>query len=184
MSLLTPALLSRILDGYALRPNGIHGVAHWARVLENGQRLAALTPGADLDVVELFAVFHDARRVNDQRDDGHGQRGAELARELRGSYFELDEARFSLLEYACREHTSGFIKADPTVQVCWDADRLDLLRVFTRPSPRLLCTDAARQPEIMAWANGRALRLEVPELVRTIWQLGEDGDGQPRAAEG
>ncbi len=183
MSLLTPALVSRILDGYALKPNGIHGVAHWARVLENGQRLAALTPGADLDVVELFAVFHDARRVNDQRDDGHGRRGAELARELKGKYFELDEVHFALLEYACQEHTSGYVKADPSVQVCWDADRLDLLRVFTRPNPRFLCTNAARTPEIMEWANSRALRLEVPGLVRTMWQLGDGGDGRGRASE-
>ena len=173
MSLLTPRLLSRILDGYALRPNGIHGVAHWARVLENGQRLAGLTP-ADADVIELFAVFHDARRVNDQRDDGHGRRGAELAGELRGEYFELDDARFALLDYACREHTSGLREADPTVQVCWDADRLDLLRVGRRPHTDLLCTDAARMPDILEWANHRAWRLEVPELVSSGWQLAVD----------
>ena len=170
MSLLTPQLLARILDGYALRPAGIHGVAHWARVLENGQRLAP-SADADPDIIELFAVFHDARRVNDQRDDGHGGRGAELARQLRGEYFELDDGRFALLQYACREHTSGLRDADPSVQVCWDADRLDLLRVGTWPRPELLCTDAARIKGTLDWANGRASSLMVPELVRANWGL-------------
>ncbi len=170
MSLLTPSLLSRILDGYALRPNGIHGVAHWARVLENAQRLAP-SVGADPDVIELFAVFHDARRVNDQRDDGHGRRGAELARQLRGEYFELDDARLAMLEYACRKHTAGLTQAEPTVQVCWDADRLDLLRVGTRPWTGLLCTAAARQPGTLEWANSRAAGFVVPALVRDSWGL-------------
>ncbi len=175
MSLVSPSLLSRILEDYALRPNGVHGVAHWARVLENGRRVGELTDGVDPDVVELFAVFHDSRRVNDQRDDGHGRRGAELARQLRGEFYDIDDARFSLLEYACREHTSGLTQADPTVQVCWDADRLDLLRVSTPPHRRLLCTDAAKTSEIMEWANDRAWRLVVPELVRISWRLTVDG---------
>jgi uncharacterized protein len=171
MSILAPALISRILEGYAMWPNGIHGVAHWARVLENGRRVAALTSGVDPDVIELFAVFHDARRVNDQRDDGHGKRGADLAKQLRGEYFDTDDTRFALLVYACQAHTSGRIQADPTVQVCWDADRLDLLRVGTRPSPRWLCTDAAKLQETMEWANDRAMRLVVPDLVRDEWRI-------------
>jgi uncharacterized protein len=171
MSLLTPSLLSRILQDYALWPNGVHGVAHWARVLENGKRVGQLTEGADPDVIELFAVFHDSRRVNDQRDDGHGRRGAELARQLRGKYYDIDDARFALLEYACQEHTHGRTQADPTVQVCWDSDRLDLLRVGTRPHPRLLCTDAAKTSVIMEWANDRASRLVVPELVGMQWGI-------------
>jgi uncharacterized protein len=170
MSILTPLLLPHILEGYALRPNGVHGVAHWARVLENGRRLQG-SVGADPDVIELFAVFHYARRVNDQRDDGHGRRGAELARQLRGEYFELEDARFALLEYACQEHTSGLTKADPTVQVCWDSDRLDLPRVGIRPWPSLLCTEAARMPETLEWANRRASTFAVPELVRGEWGI-------------
>ncbi len=171
MSPLSPPLLSRILEGYALPPNGVHGVAHWARVLENGRKLAALTSGADLDVVELFAVFHDSRRVNEAWDRGHGQRGSELAGELRGEFFDLDEARFAQLQFACDLHTSGMTRAAPSVQVCWDADRLDLLRVGTLPQVNLLCTEAARVPEIMQWANHRAARFHVPELVRDEWGM-------------
>ena len=71
-----------ILEDYVLPWNGTHGVAHWARVLENGLRLAQET-GANVEVVQLFAVFHDSRRVNEGTDDGHGLRGADLAAELR-----------------------------------------------------------------------------------------------------
>jgi uncharacterized protein len=170
LSLLTPILLSRILEGYSLSRTGTHGVAHWARVLENGRKVARLSE-ADLDVVELFSIFHDARRVNEAWDHGHGKRGAELARELRGTYFDLDDKRFAMLEYACQEHTSGLTQADISVQACWDADRLDLLRVGTRPRPDRLCTPAARDPEMIAWANGRACRRDVPNLIREEWGL-------------
>ncbi len=173
MSLITPPLLSRILEGYSLPRAGIHGVAHWARVLENGRQLAK-SVSADPDVIELFAVFHDARRVNEAWDHGHGKRGAQLARELRGSFFEIDDGRFALLEYACQEHTSGLRQADPTIQVCWDADRLDLLRVGIRPQPKLLCTDAARMPQLLDWANQRAAAFYVPELARGEWGLDID----------
>ena len=38
-----------------------------------------------------------------------------------------------MLEEACRLHTNGQREADVTIQTCWDADRLDLLRVGTHP---------------------------------------------------
>lgn len=170
MSVITPALLQRILDGYRLPPRGTHGLTHWARVLENGRRLAPAS-GADLHVVELFSVFHDARRMNEAVDNGHGWRGLKLARKLRGRFFELEEEQFALLEQACGYHTSGRTEADPSVQVCWDADRLDLLRVGIRPRPDRLCTEAARDPALLDWANERALRRFVPALIREEWGL-------------
>ena len=73
---------------------------HWARVLENGRRLSEVT-GARSHVVNLFAVFHDSQRINEGYDDGHGRRGAELARELRGIAYELGDEDFNLLIEAC-----------------------------------------------------------------------------------
>ena len=70
-------------------------VPHWARVLENGRRLLEAT-GARRDIVELFAVFHDSQRINGGIDDGHGRRGAELAGNLRGVVYELDDEAFDL----------------------------------------------------------------------------------------
>ena len=54
----TQAILATVLSGYSLSVRGIHGVAHWARVLENALRLAPDT-GADPEIVTLFALFHD-----------------------------------------------------------------------------------------------------------------------------
>ena len=64
-------LIRSILARCALPREGIHGLRHWARVLENGRRLSEMTK-ANSNVVELFAVFHDSQRVNDGIDDGHG----------------------------------------------------------------------------------------------------------------
>ncbi|MGO8750209.1 MAG: hypothetical protein ACLQNE_30045 [Thermoguttaceae bacterium] len=158
-------LVHQILEDYALPCHGTHGVSHWARVLENGLRLAKTT-GANVEIVELFAVFHDSRRINEVVDFGHGQRGAELAAELRGDLFDLSDADFELLYEACAHHTDGLTDADVTVQTCWDADRLDLGRVGMMPDPKKLCTDAAKAVKMLQWADGRAAFEVVPELVK------------------
>jgi uncharacterized protein len=168
--MITQALLKEILSEYTLPLNGRHGVSHWARVLENGRRLAGLT-GADLEVVELFAVFHDSKRINEGIDNGHGVRGAAYARKLRGEFFEVEGPSFELLLKACAEHTLGKRQAELTVQVCWDSDRLDLGRAGITPVPRLLCTPAAQDLDLIAWANERSLSAFVPDLVEAEWGI-------------
>jgi uncharacterized protein len=157
VSVLSRELLEAIRAQYGLPWRGTHGVTHWARVRETGLRLAART-GADPAVVELFAVLHDARRRNEGVDPGHGGRGADLAATLRGTLVRLSDAAFALLRVACADHTKGAIEADVTIQTCWDADRLDLGRVGIVPDPARLCTAAAREPTIRAWAYERSLR--------------------------
>ena len=168
-------LVDEILRTYRLPPTGLHGVAHWARVLENGRRLAGET-GAEIAVVELFAVFHDARRVNEGHDPDHGPRGAKLATKLRGSLFELEEGAFRLLCRACEGHTHELTHPDVTIQTCWDADRLDLGRVGIEPHPSRLCTEAARRPETRKWADGRACFQFLPDFVLTAWDIDLQGD--------
>jgi len=160
------AIASEILRGYTLPVWGDHGVAHWARVAENGLRVAEAT-GADKEVVTLFALFHDSRRVNEDWDEDHGLRGGKFARSLRGSLLHLEDARFDLLYEACRLHTDGLTTGDPTLLACWDADRLDLGRVGITPDPELLCTDAARG--MVAWAHGRAVRGHLSSAVLGSW---------------
>ena len=162
------AIVHTILEDYALPVRGDHGVVHWVRVLENGRRLAAMT-GARIEIVTLFALFHDARRINEFTDPGHGLRGAQLARSWRGNLIHLGEADFELLFEACRLHTDGLTTGDITLQTCWDADRLDLGRVGITPDPELLCTDAAR--ELLDWADARATLGHEPEFVAAEWQL-------------
>jgi len=172
---LDPAVICReILDGYPLPPDGIHGVHHWARVLENGKRLAYGTT-ANIEVVTLFSLFHDCRRMNDGDDPDHGLRGAELAASLRGSLFDLGDGEFRLLHEACSLHTAGLTEADFTIQVCWDADRLDLARVGVDPAPGLLCTAAARSPEVIAWASARAESGFVPPATERWLPHGSPG---------
>ena len=165
-----PPIVQAILEQYALALNGDHGVAHWARVLENGLRLAEAT-GAKIEVIQLFAVFHDSKREKEISDPGHGQRGADLATELRGQLFDMPDHDFRLLCRACAGHTGGKNHPDITIQTCWDADRLDLGRVRVTPHPSRLCTAAARDPAILRWAHGRASFGIVPSLVLQEWGI-------------
>lgn len=170
---ITSELLLAVFEQYRLPPFGLHGVAHWARVLENGRRLAPLT-GARRDVVELFAVLHDACRRNEHCDPRHGARAAELARRLCGSAFTLDDPGLEMLVFACAGHTDGGRDGDVTVLTCWDADRLDLARAGIIPSAGKLCTAPACEPELLAWAIARSETLEMPPRVAAEW--GIDGD--------
>lgn len=169
-------ILRVVLEDYALPRDGDHGVAHWARVHENGVRLSIET-GADSEVVRLFALLHDSRRVNEHTDPDHGPRAAEFAGALRGRLFDLPDHAFLLLHRACAGHTHERNHPDITIQTCWDADRLDLGRVGITPDPRRLCTEVARRPETIRWANGRATFRVVPEFVKDEWgiELGVDG---------
>ena len=163
-------LIHRILEDYSLPWHGTHGVVHWARVLENGIRLAKDTK-ANLEVVQLFAIFHDSCRVNEGVDGGHGERGGNLALALREDWLVLSDEEIILLYEACVGHTDGETEADITVQTCWDADRLDLGRVGIFPELLRLCTEAAKNPEIIKWADGRASFDVVPDFVRGEWGI-------------
>lgn len=154
--IVTPELLQTLRREYRLNWDGVHGYAHWLRVRQNGLRLAEMT-GANPRVVELFAFLHDICRQNDIVDHGHGQRAADFAAGLPYVRALLSPEEMDLLQQACTGHTRGQTEADLTVQVCWDADRLDLGRIGIHPEPRFLCTQAARQPEIIAWAYRRSL---------------------------
>ena len=133
--------------------HGLHGISHWARVRTNGLMLAKENE-ANTHVVELFSFLHDARRISEQGDAGHGVRGAELAAQLNGRYFEATPEEMDLLRHACMHHSDGLTIGDITVLTCWDADRLDLARVGI--TPRALCTDAAKKDANLLKARQRA----------------------------
>jgi uncharacterized protein len=170
VSATTPELVRAILERYRLPLDGVHGPSHWARVSENGLRLARLT-GADPEVIELFAVFHDALRENESISPDHGRRAAELADELHKDLFTVTDEAFDQLREACSLHTDGLTEAHVTVQTCWDADRLDLGRVGIPPDRYRLCTDAARDPTMMRWAYERSRNpgAALPAWVRERW---------------
>jgi uncharacterized protein len=140
---------------FVLDLHGIHGVAHWQRVRENGLRIARHC-GADPLLVELFAYLHDCCREDDRSDPGHGPRAAEFAQSLRGTLIHLGDEDFALLYEAIRDHTLGRARGNVTVVTCWDADRLDLGRVGCRPQPRFLGTAYARRKKTIEWAFKRS----------------------------
>ena len=127
---------------FANRPyeSDIHGIEHWHQVDYNGMMLALRT-GADIDIVRLFAIFHDSKRFDDGHDPEHGERGAEFAKECReAKLFEIDDARFEKLYHACKFHTHERSNDDPTISTCYDADRLDLGRVGFPLDPEKMAT--------------------------------------------
>lgn len=144
-----------LVQSHKLGHDGFHGKDHWLRVLNNAREIAAGT-GANLRVLELFAVLHDSQRQNENHDPEHGLRAAAYAAELRNKWFELTDDEMELLVEACRFHSDGLIDAHATVQACWDADRLDLGRVGVRPDPHLLCTSFAKRPEVIEAAYLRS----------------------------
>jgi uncharacterized protein len=180
-----PRILGAVLEEYGLAWDGIHGVAHWARVYENGLRLCVET-GANAEVVQLFAVLHDSRRINDDSDPDHGPRAAEFARTLHDrGLLGLSDPDFRLLHRACAGHTHERTHPDVTIQTCWDADRLDLGRVGISPDPHYLGTEAAKRTEILRWADARATFFVVPEFVATEWEIDlENRDSSDRAGRG
>jgi uncharacterized protein len=147
-----PDALVATVAGFATHAHStIHGPQHWQTVAAFGLTLARQTPGADETVALLFGILHDCLRVNDQRDPDHGRRAGALARAMNGGLFQLEPVRQQLLETALSLHVDGLVSDDPTIGVCWDADRLHLWRIGVVPDPALLSTAAARSR--IAWAE-------------------------------
>ena len=113
--------------------------------------------------------------LRETTDFGHGQRGAEFAVQLRGDLFDLSDDDFNLLHTACAGHTDGGTDGDVTIQTCFDSDRLDLGQAGTYPDPSRLCTDSAKSPAMIKWADGRASFEVIPDLVRDEWGIDLEG---------
>ena len=155
---LTPELVRFVVSKFKLSHSGVHGPSHWMRVRKNGLELAQKT-GANTGVVELFALFHDSCRVNEDTDHGHGSRGADFAQQcFDDGLLTCSLGDLKLLKVACQQHTGGTYAPNETVATCWDADRLDLPRVFIQVNPQLLCTQYAKDPVMIEAANQRVQR--------------------------
>lgn len=123
--------------------SGIHGINHWKTVEMNALYLAQFND-ADVEVLSYFAYFHDCMRENEYRDKGHGPRAAVFAKKHRDK-IPLNDIQFKQLTEACKGHTDGNRPDCITINTCWDADRLDLLRVGITPdSNRLFNKEAKR----------------------------------------
>ena len=122
----------------------LHGIRHWDRVYENGQKL--LTPDTNPLVIGLFAYLHDSCRIDDGEDINHGQRAAVWIDTLRNTYLkDVSDEEIELLQEACRLHTTELKTGNPTIDACFDSDRLDLWRVGIIPDPTRLATEKGKE---------------------------------------
>ena len=123
-----------------------HGLPHWQRVERNGILLSLqdgrIRDDINIKVVQYFAYLHDKCRLNNGTDVEHGSRAADMIPAIRATILrELTDEEVILLDKACRCHTTERRTGNPTVDVCFDADRLDLGRVGIRPNPKLMATE-------------------------------------------
>ena len=128
-------------DGWAL---GVcHGVSHWERVERNGLLLA--TEQVNTTVVRLFAYLHDKWRMDNWEDLEHGKRAAENLPALRDTLLAgITDEELELLRKACEQHTVCHRTGNPTIDACFDADRLDLMRVGIIPDPDKMATERGK----------------------------------------
>jgi len=130
--------------------SSIHGPSHWRAVGAAAADIAdaetALRHAPDRELLLLFALLHDAKREDDGFDPDHGPRAAILLEELRvEGALALDDGRTATLAEALRDHTRGTLHDDPTIAVCWDADRLLIGRVGLIPDARYCSTHEGRR---------------------------------------
>jgi uncharacterized protein len=148
------SVVGAVLAGAWRRDSAVHGEAHWRAVAATGLSLADDLLGCDREVVFLFGLLHDTRRVNDQFDPDHGPRAATWARELWAvAVLPLGHERLDRLCEAIALHTRGLVTEDATIGACWDADRLHLPRVWIDPDPQRFSTRLAHGPGPLAAAT-------------------------------
>ena len=143
MVMIDPRVLNAIEHDSPLFGSEIHGLYHWRTVERNGLYLSQYVD-CDTQVVSCFAYLHDCMRLNEGSDPEHGLRAAAYAAQHQAA-LGLSDAQFQVLAQACSTHTSGQFTDDPTVGICWDADRLDLVRVGITPEAQYLMSEEARR---------------------------------------
>lgn len=130
------------INGWTL--DDVHGLSHWKRVERNG--LMLLTPEVNPKVVRLFAYLHDKCRINNYWDEEHGKRSAKMLYKIKDTLLkDLTDDEFKMLYNACYFHTIKQKTGNPTVDACFDADRLDLVRVGIMPAPNRMATQKGKE---------------------------------------
>lgn len=141
-----------VLRSFSMRrwPKGMgdtHSVEHWDRVARFGRML--YQEGADMNVILAFAYLHDSERKDNAEDIEHGMRASLLIDRIRKTELRaLSDEQIEKLKRACELHTIEHRTGDITIDTCFDADRMDLLRVGIMPSPERMATQ--RGAELVA----------------------------------
>lgn len=143
LSLKMGPMLALACRTYQLDKNGIHGPGHWLSVLDYGFALHNYEPqGVDMEIVTYFALLHDMARTRESHEAEHGGNAADIIETKAWIRKDLGPVRISKLVEAVRYHQDGETSDDPTIGTCWDADRLDLIRLGITPDPKFMSTEA------------------------------------------
>lgn len=142
-------LLNKVISEFKLDINGDHGLKHWEQVYKNTMILSQHY-NVKSEVFELFALLHDSKRENEYEDIKHGPRAALFIKELlNDKIIILTKEDKDRLIFACSNHTRTNKKAklyeDIVVQICLDADRLDIGRVGIEPEEKYFVTEYAKE---------------------------------------
>jgi uncharacterized protein len=161
------ALLDEARRGAPLAGDPMHGELHWRAVAWAGLRIRDVAPELSAAVLVAFGLLHDCRRVDDGWDRDHGARAADLAARSRSLLHLLGPGGRDLVEEACRLHEDGLTRPErPTVGACWDADRVNLVRLGFQLDPSRFT--------VLSQADGslEAVAEEARQMVRTppSWQ--------------
>lgn len=126
---------------WVVSPSAPDGFSHSLRV-EKNIHLLGMRAGIkkrERDRMRAFAYWHDVMRSTDH-DPEHGKRASEVIEQGRGrNKFQTGDV--DRLSFACKHHSTMLRSGDPLIDICFDADRLDLFyRGFT-PDPDLMATE-------------------------------------------
>lgn len=161
------SLLVIIAKNFKLNLEDIHGINHWLRVLTNGLILAD-SEKVSYNIPIVFSFTHDMLRFTDyDTDTEHGARAAE-ALEYMKHKLKLNAEELEICKEACKRHSDGLVTDEKEIGVCWDADRLDLMRVGIYPDEKYLSTRTGKNSGLIIQTNKYALRNDVNDLCSTI----------------
>lgn len=159
-------IITRLTKSFILDIEGIHGINHWLRVMTNGLILADQEK-VSKSIPILFALSHDIFRNNDDFDPLHGERAAK-AIDILKSHVNLTQEEILIVKEACKYHSDGKTTEEKEIGICWDADRLDLMRVGLYPDEKYLSTKTAKIEGLIINCNKYAIRDNLNDLCTEI----------------
>lgn len=136
-------LVGHVAENWVL--GELHGLKHWKQVHANVLRLCTVNEGVNIDIAVAFAYLHDSCRRYNGRDLMHGERAVDNVLSIRHSILrEFSDDEIRMLCEACKFHSQKIKTGNITIDTCFDADRLDLIRVDIEPVVEKMATDGGR----------------------------------------
>lgn len=146
----------------------MHGFSHWCRVLENGLIISSIN-GANKNVIIAFSLFHDLCRLTENREDiEHGLRASIVLEDFKDQ-INLTEEEFLTVVEACKNHSNAMKTDNKDIGTCWDADRLDLLRVGIYPDKKYLSTSIGNDSGLIVVCNSKSINSVLPDWAEDIF---------------